>query len=135
MSPRDKRCLSNVVNSLTWIQSWPMRNLVRLPVWLPLVRQAAFVLGQYDDLILIHPINCFSGNLQAMLLLSQKTSIWQSKENNSLARRMCMVNCVNSPEDRGSIMASSPRGRRRYQNPWARWRWRKDSIFIPSKSE
>lgn len=75
--------------------------------------------------ILIHPICCFFRHLQATLLLSQKTSIWQSKVKNGLGKPMRMINYEKSTEDRAPTAASCPRGRRRFQNPWARWWWMK----------
>lgn len=93
--------------------------------WLPLARQPLSLVRMMAYEILIHPICPFFGHLQARLLLFQKTSIWQSKVKNSLGEPIWMINYGKSTEDRASTVASWPRGRRRYQNPWARWWWMK----------
>ena len=61
--------------------------------------------GQWP-VILIHPICRFFGHLQARLLLSQKTLIWQREVKNSLGKLMRMINYEKSAEDRDSTLAS-----------------------------
>lgn len=47
---------------------------------------SSFVLGQYDNVILIHPVNCFSGNLQAMLFVIPE-NLYLTKQREELSGR------------------------------------------------